>query len=437
MTFTVLAMPRSATGSIETHTHADARTVTYGLRVRFGGRKVRVKLGTNHEGWGPERAQVELDRVNQQIARGTWEAPKKNQTPTDPVASEVETFRVFMSRWWQRKKPELSDKGREDYEWRLNHLHSFFKDMPVTEIGVRQVDEYIAARLAEREDPKLLPDGRRPLSNRSINMTLVLLAQILEDAVEYGMIEVNPASGRRRRLKQERPSRGFLEPDMVVDLLDTAGAWERSLPSHQRFGRRALLALLCLGGPRISEALTYRRGQLDLHAGVLRGGNKTAAGRDRTIDLSWMLLDELRAHISREPPAPADALLFHTRSGRALSDDNVRRMLRQAIDKTNERRASAGRLLLPEPTTPHTLRRTFASLCFFAGRDARFVMAQLGHADAKLTLEVYAKCMERRRIDRDLVWGLMRFADEPETMPGRGAAREPTAPAEDLKEVDA
>jgi integrase len=45
--------------------------------------------------------------------------------------------------------------------------------------------------------------------------------------------------------------------------------------------------------------------------------------------------------------------------------------------------------------TPHTLRRTYASLCFFAGRDPRYVMSQIGHADARLTLQVYAQCMER------------------------------------------
>ena len=31
-------------------------------------------------------------------------------------------------------------------------------------------------------------------------------------------------------------ARTFLEPDMVVDLLDAAGAWEHELPEHQRYG---------------------------------------------------------------------------------------------------------------------------------------------------------------------------------------------------------
>ena len=61
-----------------------------------------------------------------------------------------------------------------------------------------------------------------------------------------------------------------------------------------------------------------------------------------------------------------------------------------------------------------TLRRTFASLCFFAGRDLRWVMGQLGHDDPRMTLAVYAQCMKRKRIDHALVWRLMRFPDETE-----------------------
>ncbi|MDX6676968.1 MAG: hypothetical protein QOE31_1020 [Solirubrobacteraceae bacterium] len=78
-------------------------------------------------------------------------------------------------------------------------------------------------------------------------------------------------------------------------------------------------------------------------------------------------------------------------------------------------------MLLPARVTPHTLRRTFASLCFFAGRDLRWVMGQLGHDDPRMTLAVYAQCMKRSQIDEAVVWQLMRFRDEAEKQ-----GREPT-----------
>ena len=71
-------------------------------------------------------------------------------------------------------------------------------------------------------------------------------------------------------------------------------------------------------------------------------------------------------------------------------------------------------MLLPDRVTPHTLRRTFASLALAAGRDPRWVMGQLGHTDARLTLNLYAQVMQRQRVDKALIWRLMRFPDEPE-----------------------
>ncbi len=101
-------------------------------------------------------------------------------------------------------------------------------------------------------------------------MVLDLLAQILDD-VDHKLLDANPARGKRRRMKVGKPTRTFLEPDMVVDLLDVAAEWERSLPEHQHYGRRGLLALLCLsGGPRISEAILADRGEVDVHSGRWR-----------------------------------------------------------------------------------------------------------------------------------------------------------------------
>jgi integrase len=138
-------------------------------------------------------------------------------------------------------------------------------------------------------------------------MVLDLLAQILDDGVEYGLLDANPARDRRRRMKVPKTSRTFLEPDMVVDLLDAAGAWERELPEHQRYGRRAFLATLCLAGPRISELIESPRGRLDLYAGHLVLGKKTEAGIDRTLELSAFLLDELRAHLAAVPDRLRDS----------------------------------------------------------------------------------------------------------------------------------
>jgi hypothetical protein len=72
-------MPRRVTGRIEPHEWADGRTVTFRLKVRTHGRRYTISLGTNHEGWSMERAQVELEQIMRQIERGTWEPPTRRE----------------------------------------------------------------------------------------------------------------------------------------------------------------------------------------------------------------------------------------------------------------------------------------------------------------------------------------------------------------------
>jgi hypothetical protein len=50
--------------------------------------------------------------------------------------------------------------------------------------------------------------------------------------------------------------------------------------------------------------------------------------------------------------------------------------------------------------TPHTLRRTYISLMLSAGAEVPYVQAQVGHADAKVTLEIYAMVLKRRERQR-------------------------------------
>jgi site-specific recombinase XerD len=119
---------------------------------------------------------------------------------------------------------------------------------------------------------------------------------------------------------------------MVVDLLDVAEESERSLPPHQRYGRRAFLATLCLAGPRISELTQVAVGRLDLREGGLELGLKTAAGIDRHLELGAFLVDELRTHVESLPAALRDRhgptlALFPTRTGGRLNPSNIRNWL--------------------------------------------------------------------------------------------------------------
>jgi hypothetical protein len=84
---------------------------------------------------------------------------------------------------------------------------------------------------------------------------------------------------------------------------------------------------------------------------------------------------------------------------------------------------------VPDGLTPHSLRRTFISLLLATVAEVRYVMQQVGHADPKVTLSIYAQVMFRggRERLRALVEGVDRaplgtkadFAPPPSADPGR------------------
>ena len=56
---------------------------------------------------------------------------------------------------------------------------------------------------------------------------------------------------------------------------------------------------------------------------------------------------------------------------------------------------------------PHSLRRTFASLLFAIGEPPPYVMAQMGHSTASLTLSIDARQMDRRDDDPERLRALV------------------------------
>jgi integrase len=110
-----------------------------------------------------------------------------------------------------------------------------------------------------------------------------------------------------------------------------------------------------------------------------------------------ILVDELTAYKARLPDLARTALVFSTSSGRKYDRTKVGpTMLAPAIEKANEALLAAGQEPLPEGLTPHSLRRTFASILLAVGESPVYAMNQLGHVDPTVTRGIYAKVMDRR-----------------------------------------
>lgn len=406
-------MARPATGSIVERD--GKRGVTFGLRFRAGGKRhyVSTTASTRAE------AAVELANTLADVRRGRWQPPK----PAPVIEVEKEpTFHEFSSEWMTVREQEgLAEKTVVDLRWSLsNHLLPFFAGHRLSEITPREVDRYKVAKAQERAELETARaeaeargekyQGARGLSNSSINHVLSDLAQVLETAVEYGLLAANPASGKRRRLKAAKPHRPWVEPEQLPALLDGA----RTVSSMGY----ALLATLAGSGLRIGEVLALRWQHVDLATGTLHvAGSKTDAGV-RSVDLPAGLREDMttwRATSTRTGPAD---YVFSTSTGAKHNASNLRRdVLRPAVEAANVELEQAGIAAL-DGITFHSLRRTYASLRCACGDDLRWTSTQLGHVDVRFTMATYAQATKRRErlsgphlkaYDRALGWAAMAF----------------------------
>ena len=468
---------RRASGTIEKVRLADGST---SVRARFthDGVRHRIVFGRDVDGWTPERGRAELDDVLAQLKAGIpigdilgrYAPPPPDADESDPAI----TFHEYASDWLARRQrgeigdEPLSESSHKDYLWRLSkHILPFFGRLAVAQISDVDCRRFRAKLFTDREDiAKIIaaggrpthPNGqaRRPLSQRSIQKLMGLLAQILDDAVEDKLRPDNPARSKRLRVKVPKPNRTFLEIDQFAALLDAARELEaqprstarakltgaqaaeirrrvaagetqtklcaefgigsgamsmlvngKTYRQDRRVGLRAMCATLGYAGPRISEALDLRERDVRLHdrasSRLWIADSKTATGI-RHVEITPQLRDELLAHradkIRAGYPAGPDDYFFCTHDGKRWDSGNVRqRIIAPAVEAASARMAELGMPPLPH-VTPHTLRRTYVSIMLLATNfDVPFVQRQVGHADSKMTMDVYAQLLDRSKRD--------------------------------------
>ena len=303
---------------------------------------------------------------------------------------------------------------------------------------------------------------RRPLAPRSIQMMMRLLGQILAQAVKEKVREDNPARDPELKIRVPKPARTFLEIDQLVMLLDAAhhlqtaprsskrakltreqaaeirarlaqretqyalrleyglSAGSMSMlaqgktysATNDRIGWRALCAMLGYAGPRIAETLDILERDVRLHdpdgARLWIADSKTPTGV-RHVEITPSLRDELLAYradkVRHGYPTAPDTPFFCTASGKRWDESNVReRILEPAVKLANERLTERGLPPLPH-VTPHTLRRTYVSIMLLATNfDVTYVQHQVGHAESRMTLDVYAQLLDRRKRDHGVAF---------------------------------
>lgn len=378
----------------------------WAIRFRAYGKRHSITLGTSEEGWNRQKVERELRHILADVERGIWQPHRRTAVE---APADMPTFHIFASEWMAIRRSELRPRTIKDYEWALSyHLLPFFKDHLLSEITVAEVDRYKQAKVRERK-----------LAAPQINKTLKRLSQILDLAVDYGHLPSNPAGskGGRRRVKESAPRRTWVEPEQLIALLDAA-------PKQHR----AILATLAGAGLRVGELCALDWRDLDLATGTLIvQESKTPAGR-REVDLPSGLATELWTLAATSPHTGPSDPVFVGRRGNRQTPDNVGRRLKSAIRRANVELEKAGIAPISERVSPHSLRRTYASLRFACGDDPVYVAEQGGWADPSFPIRVYAKAVRRRErlsgahreaFDAALQWAAM--GREAEDRPSEGS----------------
>ena len=253
--------------------------------------------------------------------------------------------------------------------------------------AITQYLDFLDARGVDwRRPPRPLIRGymselaERPLARRSISSRLAALRSFYRWARREGMVEADPWSGALTPRQPRRLPR-VLGVAQVEDMLDVAPHSSTRRPLALR--DLALVETAYAGGLRISELAAARLADLDLGRGELRVLGK--GRKERATLLGGPAREALATYLREGRPellahgnAAESGVIFLNSAGAPLSV----RGLRYRLDRLMR---AAG---LPQGTSVHTLRHSFASHLLEGGADLRVVQELLGHASLGTT-QVY------------------------------------------------
>ncbi len=331
------------------------------------------------EAWlNAERGLIEAD---------FWKSPAERSTEAAREAAENLTVDEFAAQWLADLR--LRAATRRDYDSLLrNHISPALGRTPVRNLTKLEVRRWWR---------EMDPDKPRARSK-----AFQLLHNIMGDAVEQELIEVNPVTlPRRTKIRTKRAKK------IQALTLGQLNATADKMPERLRMA--VLLGAYC--DLRYGEVSELRRRDVDLDAGTLevsrgvvkvRGGYvvgepKTEAGV-RMVYIPPHLLPELRQHLDQHAASGPDGLLFPAPNGGHLHSSSYARSFAKAA-------TAAGR---PD-ATPHTLRHTGVSFSHKAGATFAENKARAGHTSEAMTL-LYTHALDGA--DKALAEALSRMAEE-------------------------
>jgi integrase len=293
-----------------------------------------------------------------------------NQGTGRPEATMA--FGTFAEAQWQTLVlPTLKLSTQHGYRTVLRkHVLPYWHEWRLRDIGRLDVQQWVAEKFRQRQ-------GWQTVRN-----SWVLLSGILETAVEYGYLSMNPARGVKFPPKELKDAPAII-----------AGADFAKLLAHLGEPYRTMLSLIAATGLRIGELLALRWRVLDLEHGTLAVRESLFEGTfqppktrkaKRTIPLGPNAIAALHAHRQRmTKTAPAD-LVFANRKGNPMRESKI------LTDVLQPAAVEAGL----GHVTWHQFRHIHSSLLNDLNVPVKIAQEQLGHASIATTLNIYTHVVD-------------------------------------------
>lgn len=315
----------------------------------------------------------------------------KRLLPVNAGASRPQApirFGSFVEEQWNvLVLPTFKASTQHGYKTVLKvHVLPAWRDWRLSDIQRIAVQQWVADKF------------RQGTGWQTVRNAWVLLSSILETAVEYGYLPMNPARGVKF------PQEGLKAKPAIIAGVDLA-----RLLTHLDEPYRTMVSLIAATGLRIGELLALRWSVLDLEHGSLAVRESVFEGTFqppktlkavRTIPLGRHVVATLTAHRARVTRSAPDDLVFGNRHGDPLRESKVLRNVLQPA----ARQAGLGRV------TWHQFRHIHSSLLNDLRVPVKIAQEQLGHASVSTTLNIYTHVIDashRKAVEavEDLLFG--------------------------------
>ncbi|MEU7678107.1 tyrosine-type recombinase/integrase [Micromonospora taraxaci] len=328
---------------------------------------------------GSERKKSFARKVDADKFRADVEHKLNTGNYIDPKAGKV-TFQSYAERW-RVMQPHRENTAARIKSQLHKHVYPAFGARPMAGVTASTLQAFVTAL-------PLAPSSVRPV---------------------FGTVRAIFAAAVRDRVIGRDPTPGIKLPELPRDEivpLTLSQVDELAAVMPPRY--RAVVEFDAGTGLRQGELFGVEVDDLDLDERMLtvaRQVQPTAGGgvvvcalknkhSYRKVPLAQAMVDVARAHLAEYPPQEVEVLDTTgrkpvTRMARFLFLDGAGRPLSRTrfnAEVWAPARAAAG---LPESTN-HDLRHFYASALIRAGLNPKVVAARLGHADASMTLRVYA-----------------------------------------------